>query len=284
MNYTLKSLLAAVLLSGFAMPFTAVAQTENPRGIYKMVTLIGKNGAEDAPFDQYKICTDSLTAMLVTMDNGAFSISDTDRKVFNYTGGKHEDENDHTTLIYDSDANGFTLKWWSTSFPAHKYFPENGWCTEIYKSGVYSEVGKTIFDALTATELSDKANPFVGRWELIGYMDELDNVKNELKALIQNYPYSKYYHNAYWLITNDMSVTGGNRGGRLTKIEYKNKNLILFNGKRTNVKWLTKDVFAVEMIEDWRTDYIIFRHIPDGESMLARILATFHKGTDSRVQ
>ena len=61
----------------FSLPKVANAQTENPRGIYKMTTLTGKMGEVKAPFEQYKICTDSVTLM-VSERAAFFSISDND--------------------------------------------------------------------------------------------------------------------------------------------------------------------------------------------------------------
>ena len=79
MKKTFITMLLATLTLG------AAAQTENPRGIYKMMTLTGKQGEIKAPFDQYKICTDSIT-MMVSVQNAFFNIVDNDKQVFNYTG------------------------------------------------------------------------------------------------------------------------------------------------------------------------------------------------------
>ena len=60
------------------------AQTENPRGIYKMMTIIGKAGEVKAPFDQYKICTDEVTLTLSMKQAGYFILHDNDKgKIFN---------------------------------------------------------------------------------------------------------------------------------------------------------------------------------------------------------
>ena len=82
------------------MALWATAQTENPRGIYKMMTLTGKLGEVKSPFDQYKICTDSITLM-VNVQNAFFNISNTDKHILNYTGDQPKYENDKGTLIYD---------------------------------------------------------------------------------------------------------------------------------------------------------------------------------------
>ena len=44
-----KMLMAAAILS---LPMVMNAQTENPRGIYKMITLTGRGGEINAPWDQ----------------------------------------------------------------------------------------------------------------------------------------------------------------------------------------------------------------------------------------
>lgn len=56
MNKITTMLVATVFAS---QPISLAAQTENPRGIYKMVKLVGNLGEIDAPFEQYKICSDS---------------------------------------------------------------------------------------------------------------------------------------------------------------------------------------------------------------------------------
>ena len=65
-----KSIITLLLVS---LAMAATAQTENPRGIYKMMTLTGKVGEVKAPYEQYKVCTDSVTLM-VSFQNAFFSI------------------------------------------------------------------------------------------------------------------------------------------------------------------------------------------------------------------
>ena len=165
----------AVLLNATALN----AQKADPRGIYHMVSITGRNGTEPAPYDQYKICTDSMTWMVSITEDGQineqmervyyryFRISDNDHMVFNYTG-ELPDINDSTkTRIYDSNKKGFTLKWWSTS-PNHSVFPHNAWCTEQYAAGDYSDSGKAIFDMLYSTKTKYKKDGLQGRWRVVG--------------------------------------------------------------------------------------------------------------------
>jgi hypothetical protein len=173
----MRKIILTLLLVSFAVG--ATAQTENPRGIYRLMTLVGKNGEVNSPFHQYKVCTDSLTLMVVFQRNDVFSISNNDHMVFNYTGDQPKSEDDKSILVYDSNAEHFTEKWWS-EYPYHMIFPHNDWCVEKYKSGEYTEESRTAFDALTGKAEVDASNPLSGTWRLIGYVDELRDVKKEL--------------------------------------------------------------------------------------------------------
>ena len=250
--------MAAALIS---LPFVCNAQTENPRGVYKMTTLTGKLGEIKAPLDQYKICLDKGTLML-SIQNNQFQITDTDHHVFDYTGSEPKDESDKSSLIYDSDANHFTLKWWST-LRGHMFFPENDWCIETYQSGLYSPVGKIVFDALMNAPATDKQNPLVGTWRMIGYVDELSNVKQDLPGLHENYDRSRYY-NAFIVLTPSEEVLITPRGGVVTHYQYINKKCVRSNNKTCTIKWLSKDRIAVSEQIDYRTDYQIWERVTDG--------------------
>ena len=155
------------------------AQKQNPRGIYHMVSITGKYGTEAAMLDQYKICTDTMTWMLSVIEDNSinihgertnrpyFELGDNDHMVFNYTGEEPDVTTPTMTRIFNSDKKGFSLKWWSTS-RGHRVFPENGWCTEEYKSNSFSSSGKKIFDMLYSTKTKGKKDGLQGRWKVIG--------------------------------------------------------------------------------------------------------------------
>lgn len=144
---------------------TKESNTENPRGVYKMTKLIGKNGEIDAPFDQYQICTDSITMLAWIEGDGQLYINGTYDNLLNYTGENPKDSSDKSVRIYNSNSEGFALKWWS-EFDNHIYFPKNDWCTELYEVGLYSEIGKTYFDILM-NEHKSSENPYLGIWRLV---------------------------------------------------------------------------------------------------------------------
>jgi hypothetical protein len=258
--------MAAAFLS---LPYALNAQTENPRGIYKMTTLTGKQGEIKAPFDQYKICTDSVTLML-SVQGYAFRIEDNDHRVFNYTGEQPKDENDKSTLIYDSDGNHFKMKWWNAG-RGHIHFPDNNWCIEEYEANQYSEVGRKVIDALSATPVSDKKNPLLGTWRVLGDVDELRDLKEALPKMQENYESSKYYNTFYIFSPETFALVVRLQGGVVNPVEYEDKKTFKLNNNTKQVKWLTKDRIAIEEKIDYRTDWKILERDTDKQTMLSRI-------------
>ena len=158
---------------------------ENPRGLYKMTKLIGKKGEIDAPFDQYKYCTDNITLHL-QMDANRLLIKNQDF-VFNYTGEFPKYENDKSALIFNSNSKHFSLKWWS-EYPHHFCFPNGNWCIEHYESGVYSTEAKPYLETLLATGKLNELTPTNFPYGSSIYYDELITLKR-IALIIGNSEY-----------------------------------------------------------------------------------------------
>lgn len=246
------------------------AQTENPRGIYKMTTLTGNLGEINAPFDQYKICTDSVTLHL-HVHGDRFLIKDNDHQIFNYTGPNPKTPENKSILIYDSNEKQFMLKWWSNYETA--YYPKNDWCLEKYESGVYSDMGRIIVDALTNTKAKDKEQPLLGTWRNLGYLDELKNTQKSIAQLIEQYPTSKYAHQ--YLVYNEKNlVVITQNSGMVQRVEYDGKDAFKTGTIPQRVKWLSKDRIAVEIISDYRRDWNILERVTDDTPL--RDIADFY--------
>ena len=261
------------------------AQTENPRGIYKMMTLIGRQGEIKAPYDQYKICTDSMTLMLnVYVDkdgNDYFGIQKTDKTTLNYTGALPKDDNDKTTRVYDSNAERFTMAWWSRD-KNHLFFPENGWCVEKYEANKYSKAGRLAFEALTSVPAVDKKNPLLGTWHELGWMEELKGAKKQLKALREKEEKRARVrgNHDFFIFTPQsivpISLSLHQSDGAMKECEYPNKNTIhLSNGLEWHFKWLSKDVIAIERQQKNGVDWRICERVADGIPMLNRIASKY---------
>ena len=248
------------------------AQTENPRGIYRLMTLVGKNGEVNSPFHQYKVCTDSLTLMVV-FRGGVFSINNNDRQVFNYTGDQPKSEDDKSILIYDSNADHFTEKWWS-DFEGHMIFPHNDWCVEKYKSGEYTEESRIAFDAMTGKAEVDAGNPLTGTWRMIGYVDELSDVKKKLPVLHEKYPGSKYF-NAFFVFSPKHEVMITSRGGAVDDMTFDGKKAFKSGNMSHQVKWLSKDRIAVSEHVDVRIDWMILERVTDGQTPMSCIISQY---------
>jgi hypothetical protein len=271
MNKAMKMFMAAAIL---LLPALSNAQTENPRGIYKLMTLTGKQGEVKAPFEQYKICTDSVTLML-SMRQAAFMISQNDKKVFNYTG-EEPDANDTTaTRIFDSNAEHFTLKWWST-YSSHLIFPNNDWCTEFYESGQYSQKGRLILNALMSPPASDPKNPLVGTWRILGQMDELRDVKKELKRIheeIENHPMN---HHTYLIYTPTHAIASNGTSGVVNNFKPIDKKSFKVGNETHRITWLSKDCIAVEVHpQDYRTDYQILQRVTNSTPLFNKIASRY---------
>ena len=267
-NRVCRLLVSAIVL----LPLLCQAQNnENPRGIYKLTSIIGKQGETKAPFDQYKICTDSVTLML-NISGNRYNLSNTDHIIFNYTGEEPDPVNAHASRIYDSNAERFTLKWWNTT-PGHMFFPENDWCIEKYESGQYSDTGRRIFDALTSTGTADKANPLIGTWQVLGMMDELRDVKPTLQKMQKDYSERPLRRHYYVILTKENLIHTGQSS--ISNVSFLDKNSMKVGNQVMKIKWLSKDVVALEVKQDWRTDYEIWQRDTDSVPVLSRIAGVY---------
>lgn len=246
---------AAIVLA----PSFCTAQTENPRGVYKLITLTDKYGNPiKEPFDQYKICTDSVTLMF-TVQGNRFSLGKNDKTLHNYTGEEPDALDAHASRIFNSNAEHFTLKWWST-YPNHLYFPNNDWCTEYYESGKYSETAKKALDALMSPPALDPKNPLIGTWRLIGMMDELRNTEQEMKRIRE-----KPLDGIYTIFTPSYIVAiARNSGSIYPSPNPYNKKVFKVGQTENKITWLSKDLIAVEIHQDYRTDYEILERVSQG--------------------
>lgn len=240
--------------------------TENPRGVYRLMTIESKGSEVVAPYEQYKICLDNVT-LHCSANGNRFSIGRNDQEVFNYTGEHPKDSISKASLIYNSNAEQFTLKWWST-YRNHLLFPENDWCIEHYKSGKCSEGAEVFFNAITTFVGADKENPLIGQWRLIGLMDELKNVKKEV-AKMREMPEPKNPGFAVYTPSHIIMVSPNQ--GMILNAEYKDKGSFKMSKTERHVKWLSKDCVAIDFTDGYRTDYEIWQRIDDEEPLINKI-------------
>lgn len=174
MKKTIIMAVAALLMAGAAM-----AQQENPRGLYKLQKFIYDDGKEQVPqFNQYKYLTDDMSAQIELVENevvAAFRMVNQDKHPLNYTGKVPVGEDGQGTQIYDSNKEKFTLRWYNNFAPNAALFPFNAFITEEYssKKGV-SETMKEIIDLMAMKAKVKKTNKFTGVWKRRGMSDRVD--------------------------------------------------------------------------------------------------------------
>lgn len=247
MNKLMKMVLVAALM---VLPQVSKAQTENPRGLYKLMTLGAKDALIKSPFDQYKFCTDSVTLTLV-LENGGFNIRNQDN-VFNYTGEEPQSVGDKSTLVYNSDETHFSEKWWS-EYTNHIYFPKNDWCIENYEAGKVSDGAKPFLNALFTKELMNKDNPFVGAWYCIGFLDTLKGAKKQVQKMMRQYSQTYFSRGTQLTVfmptcVIDVSKTSDNssRCQLYPNVGYKKEYIIVRNILPMYVKRLSDNCMIVE--------------------------------------
>ncbi len=264
-----KLFFAALALAATSMG--AYAQTENPRGVYKLTSLVDKTGTKILAFlDQYKICTDSVT-LTVVINNPRFTIGTNDSGTFDYTGEAPDAHNPNASRIYDSDANHFTLKWWSENETL--YYPKKDWCTEYYSAGERSEAGKALFDALLSpAKAIDKKAPLYGNWRRIGLFDEMVDVKEAMKN-IKKKGLGPYKGADIVALTPSRFIYMGGQMFNSTSDgkTYFETTVPKAEPKRYAAHWLSDDYVVIEIQRNQFRDYELWGRITDDTLPLSHI-------------
>lgn len=274
--------------------------TENPRGIYKLMAI--KGGRQDIdpyPHDVYKICTDSVTMRMTMLGgpNKMFRIDHSDPEVLNYTGERSEaDKTDKSVRIFDSNAERFTLKWWSM-LQNSLYYPYNNWGYEYYESGKYSEAAKPIAEVLTSAPARDPNNPLIGTWQYalkiekieetgqdnwIEELKKVDNMKDILAYFRQTEPGEPKQYQVYTpshFFTMRMLDNMKEMMGAYDNVIYNGKESVTApGGEVMEIHWLTDDAFAIKQQMGNKVLYRIWERVADNDSMLSRIGRLFLNG------
>lgn len=262
-----------ILFAVMASVSAVCAQTENPRGIYMLKSILVDGVEVSSPLDQYKICTDSLTLMVAVQEN-RFSIEDNDHLVFNYTGEAPDAADPKKTRIFDSSADKFSLKWWSTRATA--LFPKDDWCTENYVANTFSPDGRKVFNMITCPPPQyDKKNPLYGTWHMVETVDELKDAKELCKELKrkkgQHFNEGSLMNitaNALSSITNVGSVAFMGSFYDLEKTDGKTYYQVKGVDVPVEVVMLSPNHMAIVSKKGRITDYIVWERVADTRTPL----------------
>lgn len=285
--------LTTAILAFSAFSLSGLGQTDNPRGIYKLKSIISKGIERQHNLDQYKVCTDSVAIGFRLEDvplggGGYFSsqvmqhlIDSWSEEPHNYTGKSHPDETDKSVLVFDSDDKHFTIKWWvKAEVTDTLHFPFFGhvWCTETYEADQYSENGKLFFDAIMKPQPSDKDLPLIGAWKNLGVLPPDKLNEDGIERLREAYPSSEMYNQAFYIFTPSnwffTTVRQGRLVGAFNKASYIGTDA-LRDGIAANpliFTWMSKDCAAMELsANDSIVGYCILDRVTDDVPVFNRI-------------
>lgn len=265
----------AAVLFLLLCPMTAWGQSDvdkqDPRGVYKLMTITSYGEERPSPFDQYKICTDSISLTVVVEGDGAFMIVRNDRDILNYTGDVTEGDTDTRVRVYDSNEQEFMLKWWST-YENHSLFPNNAWVVERYRAGEYSHHGSKIFPVITKQQARDRKNDLLGEWRIIGITHDMkdmkkqvERMKDENQVMTATTPMVVFTPEKFFMVLTGRGV------GMMVDVKYDNKNSVTYGGKAYPIRLMGSDVMIMEAMRDTGTSYEVYERLTDGRSIVSRV-------------
>lgn len=181
------SFLLACLLLTSAGTF---AQSENPRGLYKLQRLGYENGRPDhvPELAQYKYSADFAPVTLIvykkTDNDYAYSLRQDEPHPYNYTGDKAVGEDGRGTRIYDSNSEHFALKWYNTVRPHEgEIFPMNEFITEYYdRKDIEPQMQRSIL--MLEQKHEKPSHRFAGCWRMMGNYGVADGERVLMKPQI----------------------------------------------------------------------------------------------------
>lgn len=171
----------SILLACLAMVTASTfAQSEAPRGLYKLQRLSYENGKTDRvpEMTQYKYSTDTAPMTLMVIRKNAYDYAYAMRQDephgYNYTGNVAVGEDGRGTRIYDSNNEQFTLKWYNTVRPNEgAVFPMNEFITEYYDR---KDIEPQMLRSIEMLEMKHQqpSHRFAGCWRMVGNYGMVD--------------------------------------------------------------------------------------------------------------
>jgi len=250
----MKKILLLFILTAISS-VSALAQQENPRGLFKLQKFIYDDGSEKvAPFNQYKYCTDYITLQIELVEDKArsttgFHISNNDHKSLSYTGNVPVGEDGKGTQIFDSSKKGFTLRWYNTTMLNHQLFPYDSFISETYTAEKVMPANmQEVFNMLNGNIKAKKQNKFAGTWKRRGMTDRVDGKGQMFEAG----PMYKIYADGKMLIISGRIEDPNTMAfqGNMWPYEYYTDRLIIENQSSCLITWLNDNAYSLIWVTD----------------------------------
>ena len=217
---------------------------ENPRGLYRLVSLAHEDGTKkEVPFFQYKYCGDSLTLQIEvsrsTDKEFMAQMYDNDGYEFKYS----DSMNKYNTRVYDSNDKGFKFKWYNEHMLNNRLFPFKQYITELYSSEYLDQhaISRKFVDMLRMK--IDTDNKIFGCWHRLGIMTKVEGIDMLLSAPQELY---EVFDKEWSLQVYDLNPDKRLRGYCVLRpVVYKENNRIVQHGTECKIDWINNDCFKL---------------------------------------
>lgn len=258
-----KNLLLLAALCGFGC-MTVHAQTENPRGLYRLQTFTYGNTTDIVipSFQQYYYCTDTGHMFMAAQEspvknNGyiwLFNISNNDHGVrpLNYTGKVPVGDDGLGIEVYDSNKKKFTLRWYNKDFPNNMWFPYHAFTNEHYTKKDIAPQMKRVMEILTHP-VGKPVNKLIGVWRRRGMLPSEDLTGNS--GIYSATDMYRIHTEKEMMLLYEVHDNNGAiyADGELRECTYYGETATKEGPFDCIIKWLTDDCFSLSCIINEKT-------------------------------
>jgi hypothetical protein len=97
-------------------------------------------------------------------------------------------------------------------------------------------------------------------------------MKKEVIAELREKNMQSKYNNSYLVLTPQKYILiAAGRGGGIMNMEYYGKSGFKSNNITRKVKWITKDIIAIDERQDYRIDWMVMERVTDGTTPFSTI-------------
>ncbi|MBR2185631.1 MAG: hypothetical protein IJ897_09480 [Prevotella sp.] len=245
-----------VIILSFAATSALMAQTNQPKGVYKLSEIIHQDGKHlEAQFKQCKFCLDkySLTvgynSVVFESDPIDFGLSNPDGKPLQFTGELSKTENNGIQLFSTSDST-FTLRWFNdrSAFNEH-LFPYGTNIDEIYVQVKDSDDVMLRSCNLLQMKFGTKKHRLQGVWKLRG--------KQQTNTATSQYWIEKAGQETYQIFgSREMITVYGNASFPRTNLQcrfspctYLSEYAYDIDGQTSVVNWFDDETISITTID-----------------------------------
>ena len=245
-----------VFVLSFAAVSVSMAQTNQPKGVYKLSEIIHQDGKHlEAQFKQCKFCLDkySLTvgynSVVFDSDPIDFGLSNPDGKPLLFTGELSKTENKGIQLFGTSDST-FTLRWFNdrSAFNEH-LFPYGTNIDEIYEQVKDSDDVMLRSYNLLQMQFGIKKHRLQGVWKLRGRQQTNTATSQYWIERVGQETYQIFGSREMVTVYGNASFPRANLQCRFSPCTYLSEYAYDIDGQTSVVNWFDSETISITTID-----------------------------------